>query len=137
MNWKQGIREQADLKVDYDTHRHNPIQRFNFRMKYILKHMWWIRSVKVNVYRTKKGFHFYVYIEWSKAVNDMKLVLSPMGSILTQCILGSDWLRELRNFDRAMLQKDVDWNILFSEKDKNGKMQYEKFYCAYVLKSDK
>ena len=137
MDWKQGIREQADLKIDYDTHRHNPIQRFNFRMKYVLKYMWWIKSVKVKVYRTKKGYHFYVYIDWSEAVNDMKLISPPMGAILTQCVLGSDWLRELRNFDRALIQQDKNWNILFSEKDKNGKMQYENFYCAYRLKSDK
>lgn len=140
MDWKKGIRENADLKIDYDTHRHNPIQRFNFRMKYVLKYLFWIESVKVDVYRTKKGFHFYVYIRWSKDVEEMGSVVVPMmdiGAILMQSFLGSDWLRELRNFDRAIIHKDVDWNILFSEKDKNGKMQYEKFYCAYVLKSDK
>ena len=96
--------------------------------------MWWIKSVKVKVYRTKKGYHFYCYIEWIKDVIQLGPVLSDMCTIITQLVLGSDWLRELRNFDRALIQKDKNWNILFSEKDKNGKIQYEKFYCAYRMK---
>ena len=125
MNWKQGIREQPDLKIDYDSHRHNPIQRFNFRAKYLMQYYPQFSPMKVMVYRTKKGYHFYVYAN-IKNWND---VFKPM----LQLILGSDWLRELRNIHRIG-KGDTDWNILFSEKDKNGKMQYERFYCSYVLK---
>ena len=129
MQWTKGIREQADLKVDCDTHRHNPIQRFNFRAKYLMQYYSDLSSMKVMVYRTKKGFHFYVYIK----DKDITRISEPFPIIFFQLILGSDWLRELRNLDR-LAKGDENWNILFSEKDKNGKMQYEKFYCAYVLK---
>jgi hypothetical protein len=126
MKWTKGIREQADLKVDYDTHRHNPIQRFNFRAKYLMQYFPKLSPMKVKVYKTKKGFHFYVYIKKTVYAKSVEIVLS-------QLVLGSDWLRELRNLHRIS-KGDKDWNILFSEKDKNGKMQYEKFYCAYTLK---
>ena len=130
MNWKQGIREQPDLKIDYDSHRHNPIQRFNFRAKYLLKYFPLMSPIKVMVYRTRKGYHFYVYLNHNvknpKKGNDAE-------TVVCQLILGSDWLRELRNIYRISMS-DENWNILFSEKDKNGKMQYERFYCSYVLK---
>ena len=129
MQWTKGIREQADLKIDYDTHRHNPIQRFNFRAKYLMQYFPQVSPMKVMVYRTKKGFHFYVYIKNRKVVQN-----SPITEIVfVQLVLGSDWLRELRNMYRIS-KGDADWNILFSDKDKNGKVQHEKFYCAYVLK---
>lgn len=133
MKWTKGIREQADLKVDYDTHRHNPIQRFNFRAKYLMQYFSDYSPMKVKVYKTKKGFHFYIYtpnvLYWKEAYKSV----FEYDKILVQLILGSDWLRELRNLNRN-IEGDENWNILFSEKDKNGKMQYEKFYCAYTLK---
>ena len=128
MNWQKGIREQADLKIDCDTHRYNPIKRFNFRAKYLMRYFPDFSPMKVVVYKTKKGYHFYVYLT-------KKFFLSE-DMVLIQLILGSDWLRELRNLSRIS-KGDADWNLLFSEKDKNGKMQYEKFYCSYVLKTSK
>ena len=131
MNWKQGIREQPDLKIDCDSHRHNPIQRFNFRAKYLMQYYPQFSPMKVMVYRTKKGYHFYIYLTARNRVQ--KSAAKDSEIVLTQLILGSDWLRELRNIHRIS-KGDTDWNILFSEKDKNGKMQYERFYCSYVLK---
>ncbi len=128
MDWKKGIRQQPDLKIDCDTHRHNPIQRFNFRAKYLMQYFPEFIPMKVMVYKTKKGFHFYIYI-----LNKIYFAVNKNDVVLIQLILGSDWLRELRNLHRIS-EGDTNWNILFSEKDKNGKMQYEKFYCAYVLK---
>ena len=128
MDWKKGIREQADLKIDCDTHRHNPIQRFNFRARYLLQYFKELGPIKVVVYKTKKGYHFYIYTA--------KHFELPFDQIFSQLLLGSDWLRELRNLYR-LSRSDKDWNILFSEKDKNGKMQYEKFYCAYILRVSK
>jgi hypothetical protein len=137
MDWKKGIREQADLKVDCDTHRHNPIQRFNFRAKYLMQYFSDMSPMKVVVYKTKKGFHFYVYapnMDFGACKGGFAYTYaSRYLKILFQSILGSDWLRELRNLYRVE-RGDLNWNILFSEKDKNGKMQHEKFYCAYVLK---
>jgi hypothetical protein len=137
MDWKKGIRQQPDLKIDCDTHRHNPIQRFNFRAKYLIKYFPALAPMKVVVYKTKKGFHFYVYAANMdfRSLNGGIIYThaSRYLKILFQSILGSDWLRELRNLNRVE-KGDQNWNILFSEKDKNGKMQYEKFYCAYVLK---
>ena len=126
MDWKKGIRDQVDLKVDYDSHRHNPIQRFNFRAKYLLSYFPDWSPMKVKVYKTKKGFHFYIYF---LSIRE----LEPSEKVFLQAILGSDWLRELRNAYRIS-KNDKNWNILFSEKDKNGKLQYEKFYTAYTLK---
>ena len=125
MDWKKGIRKQPDLKIDCDTHRRNPIKRFNFRAKYLMQYYPDVSPMKIVVYKTKKGFHFYVYTKHHWELGKDK--------VTAQLILGSDWLRELRNLYR-LNQGDVDWNLMFSEKDKNGKMQYEKFYCAYVLK---
>lgn len=127
MNWQKGIREQADLKVDCDTHRHNPIQRFNFRAKYLMQYFPRLSPIKVAVYKTKKGFHFYIYIKKEIELNDPE-------KVFIQLLLGSDWLRELRNINRIS-KGDKNWNLLFSEKVKKGKRQQEKFYCAYTLKS--
>jgi hypothetical protein len=128
-NWKQGIRERADLKIDYDTHRHNPIQRFNFRAKYLLRYYPHLSPMKVKVYKTKKGYHFYVYYLNKKPI----ATFDGVDVVLTQLILGSDWLRELRNIYRIS-KGDAEWNLLFSEKDKRSKLQYERFYCAYILR---
>jgi hypothetical protein len=102
--------------------------------------MYWYRSADVRVYRTKKGFHFYVNMTVKHNFVDKGLVYRArrLEIIFYQLILGSDWLRELRNYDRAIIHNERDnWNILFSEKDKNGKMQYEKFYCAYRILGSK
>ena len=133
MDWKHGIREQAVFKVDYDTHRHNPIQRFNFRLKYMLKYMYWITDAKVLVFKTKKGFHFYIYPKFASAVKK-EFSTDPEFVVMSQLILGSDWLRELRNLNRAVIYHDDNWNLLFSDKSKSGREQHERFYCAYVIK---
>ena len=137
MNWQKGIREQADLKVDCDTHRHNPIQRFNFRAKYLMRYFPQMSPMKIKVYRTKKGFHFYIYTKdevKNKETDDAGTqLLNDLETVLVQLILGSDWLRELRNINRIS-KGDKNWNLLFSEKVKKGKRQQEKFYCAYTLK---
>lgn len=86
--------------------------------------------MKVVVYKTKKGYHFYIYLLNKNIAIDH---VAPEKGVILQLILGSDWLRELRNIYRIS-KGDADWNLLFSEKDKNGKVRLEKFYCAYVLK---
>ena len=137
MNWQKGIREQADLKIDCDTHRYNPIKRFNFRAKYLMQYFPQMSPMKIKVYRTKKGFHFYVYatnMDFRTLDGGITYTLaSKYIKILFQSILGSDWLRELRNLNRVK-KGDENWNLLFSEKVKKGKRQQEKFYCAYMLK---
>ena len=139
MKWDNQIREEADLKVDYDSHRNKPIKKFNRRAKYLLKYFPSLSPLKINVYKTKKGYHFYVYassgfLRLRSPRNHLIYYFFETRKVLFQSILGSDWLRELRNFDRIN-KDDKNWNILFSEKDKNGKIQKEKFYCSYVLKA--
>ena len=134
MKWNQNIRKEADLKIDCDTHRANPIKRFNFRLRYLMQYFPRMSPCKIIVYRTKKGFHFYVYwnayfyVYWNTSIgNDTE-------KVLFQVLLGSDWLRELRNYNRIN-KGDTNWNLLFSVKEKNGKTKTERFYCSYVLKA--
>lgn len=137
--WDGNVRRMPDFKIDYDTHRHSPIKRFNFRMKYLMRYNRSMSPCNILVYRTKKGYHFYVYanekfrrmIENSKK-DESSILFYNVITVLFQSVLGSDWLREIRNLSR-IASGDTDWNLLFSVKDKNGKQQQEKFYCAYTL----
>ena len=135
MKWNRNIRKEADLKIDCDTHRANPIKRFNFRLRYLMQYFPDMSPSRITVYKTKKGFHFYVYwndkfrFRWFESIKSY-----DTEKVLFQTFLGSDWLRELRNYNRIN-KGDINWNLLFSIKEKNGKTKTERFYCSYVLKA--
>lgn len=135
MNFNK-VRSIADLKIDIDTHKKNQIKIFNFRYKwlafYMMQHQIRILPAKIKVWRTKKGFHFYVYFI---DVNTSAKVRANSNRIITvfmQSILGSDWLRELRNFDR-ILKNEKNWNLLFENKIKKNKPRHESFVASYTL----
>ncbi len=124
------IRNKANILLDIDTHKGNPIRKINYRYKWIAYYFKDLLPAKFIVYRTRKGYHFYIYC----AAYD-KVAMPEIPAVYVQALLGSDWLRETRNFYR-ILQGFADWNILFSVK--NGKKVYkEKFYCAYTIKKNR
>ena len=115
----------ADLKIDVDTHRRKPIRRFNFRFRMLCSYFPGFRGSLVRAFRTRKGYHFYVYLPRG-------CTLPPVAIIAVQAILGSDWLRELRNWDRVNMG-DRTWNVLFGVKIKNGKVQNERYVTSYRI----
>ena len=116
----------ADLKVDVDTHKAHPIWRFNFRFRMLCAYFPAFSGSQIRVCRTRKGYHFYVYLPQGRRM------VSASGIIAVQAILGSDWLRELRNLDRAM-KGDAVWNVLFNVKTKNGRTYRERHVSTYRI----
>lgn len=120
---KAMARSECDLKLDIDTHRGNPIRRVNFRYKWLAYYYPDLLPARFTVYRTKKGYHFYIRL--SKRIY-------PMPTVFIQAVLGSDWLREIRNM-RRIDDRFGDWNILFSAKYDGKKARFEKYYTSYIL----
>jgi hypothetical protein len=62
------------------------------------------------VYKSPHGWHIYI---WTDSITETYLPL-------VQVLLGSDWKRELLNFERVM-KDEPGWNVLFQEKEKFDK----------------
>ena len=116
----------ADLKIDIDTHKAHPIWRFNFRFRMLCAYFPAFRGSQIRVYRTHKGYHFYVYLP------EGRCMANAQNIILVQAILGSDWLRELRNYDRVM-KGDAVWNVLFNVKTRGGRTYRERHVSTYRI----
>jgi len=121
-----------ELKIDIDRMRKwKAIHLVNFRLRWI-DYYFKIFPAKIWIYKTHKGFHF--YIDTNNKFNDFTIV-----TILFQSLLGSDWLRELRNFKRYDDGMVKNWNLMFDTKFTMHKgriktLSQEKFVMFYVLK---
>ncbi len=92
------------IKLDIDKKRID-YERFKLVTKTLKKHGLKINSVKA--YKTNKGYHIYIKVE----------NIAEMYLYFVQLLYGSDWKRELLNFDRYLQGiPNEENNILFSEK---------------------
>jgi hypothetical protein len=123
---KTKIRNPAIFKIDIDTHRSKPIQRLNFRYKWLACYFPTLLPARFSVYRTKKGYHFYITPEDNQLISSKDIVL-------IQLALGSDWLREIRNWNRIN-DNFEHWNILFSDKVKDNKVHSERYVTSYLIR---
>lgn len=89
---------------------------FRFRYKYLCSYFSEFKKAKKQIFKTKKGYHIYINVD---------MELSNYEIIIIQLVLMSDWLRELRNYNRAKAG-DRYWNLLFNTKIKNGHVQHER-----------
>lgn len=120
------IRDKADLLIDVDVKNKKIIKKINYRYRWLAYYFKELLPAKFKVYKTKKGYHFYIYL-LNKNQNYKNYEL-----VLFQSLLMSDWLRECRNYYRIK-QNFIDWNIMFSVKRNEVN---EKFFRCYIIKRD-
>jgi hypothetical protein len=65
---------------------------------------------KGEVWKSPHGYHVYI---WTESIAETYLPC-------VQVLMGSDWKRELLNFERV-LKDEPGWNVLFQEKEKFDK----------------
>ena len=127
---KAGIREEADIKLDIDNRDIYADEKLSFRFGYLFRYFGDDLGsfVCIDKYKTKKGYHYYIKFPAKKED------LSRIDMVMIQLILGSDWLRELRNLYRIS-KDDKTFNVLFSTKVKDGKIQNEEYIKTMVITS--
>ena len=111
------------LKIDYDSKPsvEELKAQINFRLDYVL-YYFNINSCEVEIKETNKGYHIRITVP--KEIDDKSIVI-------LQAVLGSDWLRELRNLSR-ILAGDKSWNILFTYKIKKDIEMEEELIEKYI-----
>ena len=98
------------------------IRKLHFRLFWINHEYFLNFPCSILIFKTGKGLHIYISVDKD---------ISAMQLCFLQAVLGSDWLRELRNNSRIR-EHFKDWNILFQEKYSKGKLQSkEKFLVEY------
>ena len=107
------------IKLDIDSKDDNVVDTLEFKLRYIL-HYFKGHTATIMLYETFKGYHVYI---------DIDVVFSDTELVAIQAILGSDWLRELRNLNRVK-HSDITWNILFDTKFKKGELYMEQKYIG-------
>ena len=97
------------IKLDIDKKRID-YMRFESVMRVLKRHG--IKVEWIKAYQTNKGYHVYIKIN----------SIAEVYLYFVQLLLGSDWKRELLNFDRYLKGVPTEENnILFSEKYEEGK----------------
>jgi len=94
------------IKLDIDT----KCGAKNDRLETVIKKLkeMGLRFSKGEYYFQKKSKKWHIYI-WVESIAELWL---PM----IQLLLGSDWKRELLNFERVV-NGEKDWNVLFQEQE--------------------
>jgi len=107
------------LKLDFDDYSFRKIKK-----EFTRKNLWIIRFFKlkikkIQVFKTRKGYHIYLYI------NNR---LSNKDIVFLQLALGSDFMRECYYWRRIKYPKlpKREWNILFYEKEYSKKSKKRK-----------
>ena len=111
------------LKIDYDSKPsvEELKAQINFRLDYVL-YYFNINSCEVEIKETNKGYHIRITVP--KKIDNK-------STVILQAVLGSDWLRELRNLSR-ILAGDKSWNILFTYKIKKDIEMEEELIEKYI-----
>jgi len=94
------------LKLDYDNLFFKDIKKIFKEKGLWLRRFFKLKLLRINVYKTKKGYHIYIW------VNNR---LSKQDILFLQLAFGSDFMRESfywRIINYAHLKKR-EWNILF------------------------
>ena len=93
------------IKLDIDTKKYGRL-----RMESVIEKLraMGIKFTKGEVYFQKKSRTWHIYL-WVGSIAEIWL---PM----VQLLLGSDWNRELLNFERVV-NGEKDWNVLFQEQE--------------------
>ena len=90
------------IKLDFYTKENTFINRIELVLK--------LCDIRVNEYdlrRTKKGWHYRIYL---------KEYLHDMDLLCLQALMGSAYMREYFNFKRIRKGYPKNWNVLFNEK---------------------
>ena len=95
--------------MDLDGYDHKYVDIKN-RINRVADKLGWGRARITGFYWTAHGYHVTV---------DIEKELSDELRIIGQLWMGSDWMRELINWERQHRTKD--WNVLFETKYENGK----------------
>ena len=100
------------LKLDFDGYSFREIKKLFEKRGLWLKRFFKLHIQKINVYKTKKGYHIYIW------VNNR---LSNQDIVFLQLAFGSDYMRECYYWKRIKypILPKRGWNILF----------YKKNYC--------
>lgn len=95
------------IKIDIDQLKINQ-DDFDFKLKTLMR-IRKLKTCKVDIYNTNKGFHIYI-----KADGE----LPALECLFWQIVLGSDPYRELFNYKRILNQNlnGEYWNVLFQLK---------------------
>ena len=121
------------LKIDKDFKKHERKAVMRYLRMLIFRLDWFcyyfdIRPVYFEVHKTTKGLHI-------RGHTDVELGAREL--IILQLVLGSDWLREVRNLFRVQGGME-DWNLLFNVKYKMQDGKYinamrESFLMSFVV----
>jgi hypothetical protein len=100
----QEVKKSTIIKLDIDG---EPVDFHRIKVCVAKLKEMKMKFIKGEVYKTVHGFHVYIWI--MNTVSDTYLPF-------IQALMGSDWKRELLNFER-ILKAESDWNVLFQEKE--------------------
>jgi len=116
----------ADILLDIDKKDVNA-KELAERMRFITMFTSF-EFVKIDIYETRKGFHFYLWTDKPKPSAEDKVVI--------QLALGSDYRREIFNYLRIRITPlPKKWNVLFQSKyDKEGNKVSEEVHNGRTVK---
>jgi hypothetical protein len=106
----------ADIKVDYDSHKNPP------NLAEIREAAAWLkrRSYKVRRvigYTTGRGYHVRIWLVWG--AKETGHIVPPYTVLRMQRMMGDDPVRARFNECRVRRQEN-GWNVLWTEKWRNG-----------------
>lgn len=125
------------IKIDYDekiSNVENFVTEFEKRFRFLdLLFREPLEVMRVRVQETRKGFHFYVRVDFHRRISDLELVVF-------QLVLLSDYKREGFNLVRIVEGNTLAdrWNILFvdNEFDSAAAMKLELLLGACLIEPE-
>ncbi len=111
MSYKGRLQLDIDIKVrNKEKFIEEIVDRLMFFIK-LYEFNWWVTKFKV--FETKKGYHFYIYYESKRKIEDIEI-------LYMQQTLGDDYCRAGFNLIRVVEGNcsTEEWNVLFIDKEK-------------------